>query len=417
MGKAAKPKDWPRQVRVGHACVKIYRIKQPRGKSGVTHVVAWLTPMGRHRRKIADEAAAMEEARLQANKLNAGRIESTQMSVNDHEELAALRLLAGDVPPLSALQEWKQAREISGGSLLTAVRFYVDHFSKSEAKSILVKDAVERFLKAKRAEGINVKASYEKILPRLRDGELGNLPIEVIGRDQLASWTLSAFAVEGKTEAHPETFNTARRRFVTLWRWGRDEGFLPKLARTAPEEIKTRKDVARDQEPIGIMSVPDWKASLVLIWNDAPRLLATLVIAGFCGMRRSELMAQRWADIDLKRGHLRVSKAKRRTPARRLVPICPAARAWLAICNQDGELIGPSWASDHVRARLREAKIPCPANALRHSFISYRCAASGSVDQTSQEAGNSPKIVFRHYRELVTPQQGKVWFGIKPASD
>lgn len=415
MGKAAKPKDWPKQVRVGHATVNVYRIKQPRGKTGFTHVVAWLTPMGRHRRKIADEAAAIEEARLQANKLNAGRIESTQMSVNDHEELAALRLLAGDVPPLSALQEWKQAREISGGSLLTAVRFYVDHFSKSEAKSILVKDAVELFLKAKRAEGIDVKTSYEKILPRLRDGDLGNLPIEVIGRDQLASWTLSAFAVEGKAEAHPETFNTARRRFVTLWKWARDEGYLPKLSRTAPEEIKSRKDVARNQEPIGIMSVPDWKASLALIRRDAPGLLATLVIAGFCGLRRSELMAQRWADIDLKRGHLRVTKAKPRTPARRLVHLCPAARDWLALCDQSGELIGPGWASDHVRARLRDAKISCPDNGFRHSFISFRCAATGSVDQTSQEAGNSPKVVFRHYRELVTPQQGKAWFGIKPS--
>lgn len=414
MGKAIKSQEWPRQVRVGHATVKVYRIKQEGGKTGFTHVVTWLTPFGRHRRKIADEAAAMEEARLQAGKLNAGRLDATQMSVNDHEELAALRELAGDVPALSALQEWRQARDISGGSLLTAVRFYVDHFSKSETKSILVKDAVELFLKAKRAEGIDVNTSYKKILPRLRDGDLGSLPIEAIGRDQLASWTLSAFSVEGKTEAHPETFNTARRRFVTLWKWARDEGYLPKLARTAPEEIKTRKDVAHDQEPIGIMSVSDWKAALSLIKKDAPSLLATLVVAGFCGLRRSELMAQRWADIDLKRGHLRVTKAKRRTPARRLVSLCSAAKAWLALCDQEGELIGPGWGSDHVRARLREAKIPCPENAFRHSFISFRCASSGSVDTTAQEAGNSPKIVFRHYRELVSPQQGKAWFGVKP---
>jgi integrase len=164
------------------------------------------------------------------------------------------------------------------------------------------------------------------------------------------------------------------------------------------------------------MSVPDWKASLALIKKDAPGLLATLVIAGFCGLRRSELMAQRWADIDLKRGHMRVTKAKRRTPARRLVSLCPAAKAWLALCDQEGDLIGPGWASDHVRARLRDAQISCPENAFRHSFISYRCAATGNVDQTSQEAGNTPKVVFRHYRELVSPQQGKAWFGVKPGS-
>lgn len=42
-------------------------------------------------------------------------------------------------------------------------------------------------------------------------------------------------------------------------------------------------------------------------------------------------------------------------------------------------------------------------NALRHSFISYRVAAIQSVAQVALEAGNSPQMIFRHYRELVRP--------------
>jgi integrase len=126
------------------------------------------------------------------------------------------------------------------------------------------------------------------------------------------------------------------------------------------------------------------------------------------------LMAQKWADIDVTRGYLRVSKAKARTPARRLVPLSPAAVRWLALCPREDELIGKSWASDHVRARLKAADIECPDNAFRHSFISYRCAAVGSVDRTAQEAGNSPKIIFQHYRELVTPEDGATWFAVEP---
>jgi hypothetical protein len=30
------------------------------------------------------------------------------------------------------------------------------------------------------------------------------------------------------------------------------------------------------------------------------------------------------------------------------------------------------------------------------------------------EAGNSPQMIFRHYRELATPQQAKTWFAIAP---
>lgn len=412
--KNVTSKRWPRRVKIGHATVTVYRLKHEGGKKGVTHVVAWQTPAGRSRKKIADEAAAMEEARLKAAQLNAGRIEAADVSASDREELAAAKKMAAGVPLLSALAEWKEARELCSHNLLGAVRFYAEHFKNAERKSILVKDAVTAFLKAKTDEGISVAASYGRVLPRLRDGVLAALPLESIGKEQLADWISSAFAVEGAERAHPETFNTARRRFVTMWKWARDEGYLPKLARTAPEEIKTRKDTANAHEPIGIMTVTDWKKSLELILSDAPELLANLVLGGFCGLRRSELMAQKWADIDLKRGHLRVSRAKPRTPARRLVPLSAAARAWLQLCKSDGELIGPSWGSDHVRARLKAAEIPCPENAFRHSFISYRCAETGSVDRTAQEAGNSPKIVFQHYRELVTPKDGKAWFAVRP---
>jgi hypothetical protein len=54
-------------------------------------------------------------------------------------------------------------------------------------------------------------------------------------------------------------------------------------------------------------------------------------------------------------------------------------------------------------------------NALRHSFISYRVAESKDVSATSLEAGNSPKIIFQNYRELVTEKEAKEWFGIVPA--
>jgi hypothetical protein len=49
-------------------------------------------------------------------------------------------------------------------------------------------------------------------------------------------------------------------------------------------------------------------------------------------------------------------------------------------------------------------------NALRHSFISYRVAAIQNVAQVALEAGNSPQIVFAHYRELVRPAEAKALF-------
>ncbi|HEY5908980.1 MAG TPA: hypothetical protein VJA21_00095 [Verrucomicrobiae bacterium] len=39
-----------------------------------------------------------------------------------------------------------------------------------------------------------------------------------------------------------------------------------------------------------------------------------------------------------------------------------------------------------------------------------------SVSEVALEAGNSPQMIFEHYRELVTEKAGKAWFAITPES-
>jgi hypothetical protein len=55
-----------------------------------------------------------------------------------------------------------------------------------------------------------------------------------------------------------------------------------------------------------------------------------------------------------------------------------------------------------------------PCNVLRHSFISYRITLVKSADQVALEAGNSPSILFKHYRELTIEELAAKWFGILP---
>ncbi len=58
--------------------------------------------------------------------------------------------------------------------------------------------------------------------------------------------------------------------------------------------------------------------------------------------------------------------------------------------------------------------MPWRHNALRHSFCSYRLADVNSAAQVALEAGNSPQMIFEHYRELVTEKAAKAWFAITP---
>ena len=66
--------------------------------------------------------------------------------------------------------------------------------------------------------------------------------------------------------------------------------------------------------------------------------------------------------------------------------------------------------------RQRLKRVGWKHNALRHSFISYRVAAIQNLNQVALEAGNSTAMIFKHYRELVTPDEAKEWFSITPRS-
>ena len=68
------------------------------------------------------------------------------------------------------------------------------------------------------------------------------------------------------------------------------------------------------------------------------------------------------------------------------------------------------------RARAKEGLAPVrwPRNGLRHSFCSYRLAAIKHVGQVALEAGNSPKVIFSNYRELVRERDAVAWFNVRP---
>ena len=65
-------------------------------------------------------------------------------------------------------------------------------------------------------------------------------------------------------------------------------------------------------------------------------------------------------------------------------------------------------------ALAKDLGLSWPQNVLRHSFISYRLATIQDANQVALDAGNSPAIIFKHYRELVTEEAATTWFAIKP---
>ena len=117
-------------------------------------------------------------------------------------------------------------------------------------------------------------------------------------------------------------------------------------------------------------------------------------------------------------GFIEVAADKSKTAARRLVPVTDNLAQWLALSAPRSGPIWPHTKAMFFKNRLAvaaRAKVPWKQNALRHSFISYRLAEIQDVNRVALEAGNSPQMIFRHYRELATPEQALTWFTIAPA--
>jgi integrase len=142
-------------------------------------------------------------------------------------------------------------------------------------------------------------------------------------------------------------------------------------------------------------------------------LIPFIALGAFAGLRAAELQRLDWSEIDLARGYVTVAASKAKTRKRRLVPISDNLRLWLEPHRQES---GPISLLDkpQVVARKYCYGFKWAKNGLRHSYISYRLAVIHDTGRVALEAGNSPEIIFGHYRELVTPEAATDWFSIKP---
>ena len=112
-----------------------------------------------------------------------------------------------------------------------------------------------------------------------------------------------------------------------------------------------------------------------------------------------------WSAVNLERRIIEIRAGQAKTASRRVVPITDNLAAWLEPLKRTGKVVSAKNMHVDVSALARAPKIEWPRNVLRHSFISYRIAIVQSADQVALEAGNSPSIIFKHYRELTTEEQ------------
>jgi integrase len=400
----AKRIRFPITIKRGSSVVKIYRDRKP---TGTYYRVAYHIGGKRHRLHFNDLEKATSEAEAKAAQLSRGDIDAVQLSGKDRlvygRALEAVREF--DLPLDAVAHEYREASKLLDGvPLIDAARFYCRHHGRG-IKRKPVADAVAAMIAAKTAKGVS-KVYLADL--RYRLGAFAgafHCDVSALAPDDVAAF----FERLGLS---PRSYNNFLRTVRTFLRFAQNHGWLSKEADLL-ERVEKRSET---RSPVEIFTP---KELTTLLGSASAEIAPCFALAAFAGLRSAEIMRLDWRDIERHPGFVEVAAHKAKTATRRIVPLLSNLSRWLAIAPRNGAFVWPYGKDRFFKAMRRAASgagIKWKQNALRHSFISYRLAEIQDVNRVALEAGNSAAMIFRHYRELCTPEQARTWFSIAPAT-
>jgi len=153
--------------------------------------------------------------------------------------------------------------------------------------------------------------------------------------------------------------------------------------------------------------------------RQEPEALPMLAIGAFAGLRDAEIKRLDWTNVKFSRGHIDVTAAKAKSARRRIVPIQPNLAAWLGpYVEMTGAVVPFAARGKLERVRKSAGLTRWPKNGLRHSFASYRLAATNDAPRVAAELGHAtPQLLYSAYRELVMPEEACRYWQIAPAAE
>jgi integrase len=388
-----------REISNGRQTVKFYRSVN-RGKT--MYQLAYYAAGRRVQKNFADKSEATRIAKQILGDLSNDANAIEAMATPELESLvAARRVLASGYALHVAVEEHAQAiGKLGKVTLREAVEFFLRH-NRADVPRLTLAEAAELFAKSREQAGLSdhYVSQCRKTISDLAKAFPG-LALPDLKTAELDAWL-------GGLPFAPKTKNGMRIILVACGNWAEGRGYLVKGSSPFPAQVRykeTKSEVS--------MFTPE---EITEILAKADRTLRPfLAIGAFAGLRMAELQRLDWREIDLERGFITVAASKAKTRQRRLVPISDNLKLWLIPCQRP---VGPVCV--HQRPQLAAASLcegfAWPENGLRHSYISYRLAILHDTARVALEAGNSPEVIFGHYRELVTPKSAAAWFSIRPA--
>ena len=339
------------------------------------------------------------------------------------------------------------------GTLEAAAKYYSEnHVAVTENKTLA--EAYPLFLDSKQHLRKNSLREYEYDLKMLIDAHPRRI-MNDITKDQLKTFLGSSRPIQG----HPyidRPWSPSRQKYLLkvispFFSWGVDEGYC---GSNPVHKVKVTQTLHTESEP-AVLGLQQLQSLLDVSWAYlGGKHAAYVVLATWAAIRPNEVRCLDGSNLNLDEGWAKLSGAVAKTRRRRVVRLMPNALLMLQVLRDSGlltpESLAPSpkdWTSIRALAGLAGSKddvpdwcflrseersrrvhrsidlqAPCTReelaefvkDVLRHTGISHHLAWFNDENLTAVWAGNSPAIIHKHYKGLVTIRESQGFWAMLP---
>lgn len=268
-------------------------------------------------------------------------------------------------------------------------------------QAVTLEQAINRLIVAKRLA--NCRPRYVKSLELY-------LKQFATGREKEPLASFDVHAIESWMASRNEALTTRASnigRLSALFSFGERRGWVVR------NPCRQLERVHIDQQPPRILSVEQCERLMRWAQFHRPGALAFLSLALFAGVRPEETERINWnAYSD---GKVVIDAAASKVRRRRVVDLHKTADEWVKASKS-----APLPITRITRKRiLQQARQVLgmdawPQDVLRHTAASFLMAIHRDAGLVADWLGNSPSILLRHYRQLVTDSDAEAFWAIRP---
>jgi integrase len=299
---------------------------------------------------------------------------------------------------------------------------------------------VRRYVASRTDITVKARQQYEWAIPHIENG-LGAIQLSRLDREDVATW-IEALAAGGKLGRR--SIQICRTVLRAALSEAVDEGLIPRspaarvgLPRTVAKEVKPKDAVAWDAADVDRFL----EATAEHRWAVAFRLGALF------GLRRSEVLALRWDDVDVEAKSLRIDESlvatnegaawsnAKNERSRRVIPLdddtvraltrrraeqaaerLAAGSEWedndLIIATRTGRLVLPRSYDRALATIVDNAGLPrLTSHGLRHTAATHMVQGARDVGELRAIAdllGHSPEMLMNTYAHVLPQSQTAV---------